>query len=111
MKMRKVFSFIWQCGTVLGYGLDDIRDSSPCRGWEFYSSQCTDLLWGPPSLYSMGIRSSFLGVKRLGCKADHLPPSSAEVKDVWSYTSTPPICLHGVAVKAQGQLYLYLYLY
>jgi hypothetical protein len=30
-----------------------------------------------------------LGVKRPGCEADHSPPSSAEVKNAWSYTSTP----------------------
>jgi hypothetical protein len=30
------------------------------------------------------------GVKRSGREADHSPPSSAEVKNVWSYTSTPP---------------------
>jgi hypothetical protein len=37
-----------------------------------------------------------LRVKWLGCEADHSPPSSAEVNNVWSYTSTPPIRLHGV---------------
>jgi hypothetical protein len=26
-------------------------------------------------------------------------PPSAEVKNAWSYTSTPPVCLHGVVVK------------
>jgi hypothetical protein len=31
-----------------------------------------------------------LGVKRLGREADNLPPSSAEVKNAWSYTSTLP---------------------
>jgi hypothetical protein len=31
-----------------------------------------------------------LGVKQLRYEADHLPPSSAEVKNAWSYTSTPP---------------------
>jgi len=31
----------------------------------------------------------FLGVKRPGHEADHSPPSSAEVKNAWSYTSTP----------------------
>jgi hypothetical protein len=30
-----------------------------------------------------------LGVKRLGREADHSPPTSAEVKNAWSYTSTP----------------------
>jgi hypothetical protein len=30
------------------------------------------------------------GVKRPRREADHSPPSSAEVKNAWSYTSTPP---------------------
>jgi hypothetical protein len=30
------------------------------------------------------------GVKRPGCEAGHSPPSSAEVKKMWIYTSTPP---------------------
>jgi len=29
------------------------------------------------------------GVKQPGCETDHLPPSSAGIKNVWSYTSTP----------------------
>jgi hypothetical protein len=62
------------------------------------------------------------GVKRLERQADHLPPSSAEVKNVWSYTTLPPyvfmawclmkhrINLHGMVVsQVQGQLYIYLY--
>jgi hypothetical protein len=36
-----------------------------------------------------------LGVKEPGREADYSPPASAEVKKAWSYTSTPPICLHG----------------
>jgi hypothetical protein len=53
-----------------------------------------------------------LGLKRPGRETDHLSPSSADVKSVWSYTSTPPIRLHGVVLslkEAQGQLYLFLY--
>jgi hypothetical protein len=38
------------------------------------------------------------GVKRSGREADHSPPSSAEVNE-WSYTSTPPIRLHGVVLS------------
>jgi hypothetical protein len=35
------------------------------------------------------------------------PPSRTEVKYAWSYTSAPPIRLHGVVLsEAQGQLYL-----
>jgi len=29
------------------------------------------------------------GLKRLFYEADHLPPSSAEFKNVWGYTSSP----------------------
>jgi hypothetical protein len=32
-------------------------------------------------------------VKRPGCEADHPPPSSAEVKNAWHYTSTPTYVL------------------
>jgi len=32
------------------------------------------------------------GAKRF----NHWPPSFAWVKNAWSYTSTPPICFHGV---------------
>ena len=34
--------------------------------------------------------------KRLGVVVSHSPPYTAEVKNEWSYTSTPSICLHGV---------------
>jgi hypothetical protein len=30
-----------------------------------------------------------VGIKRPGCEADHSPPSGAEVKNAWIYTSTP----------------------
>jgi hypothetical protein len=39
-----------------------------------------------------------LGVKRPGREADHSPPSSADVKNSWSYTSTPQMRLHGVVI-------------
>jgi hypothetical protein len=39
-----------------------------------------------------------LGVKRPGREADHSPPSSAEVNE-WSYTSTPPVRLHGLVLS------------
>jgi hypothetical protein len=39
--------------------------------------------------YPMGTRGSFRGVKRPGREADHSPPSSAEVRNAWSYTSSP----------------------
>jgi hypothetical protein len=42
-----------------------------------------------PASYPMGTKVSFLGVKRPGREADQSPPSSAEVKNTWGYTSTP----------------------
>jgi hypothetical protein len=42
----------------------------------------------PPIQWVAGALS--LGLKRPGREADHSPPSSAEVKNAWSYTSTPP---------------------
>jgi hypothetical protein len=38
-----------------------------------------------PASYPMGAAGSFPGGK-----ADHSPPTSAEVKNTWIYTSTPP---------------------
>jgi hypothetical protein len=38
-------------------------------------------------------------VKRAGRESDHSPPSIAEVKNAWSYTSTPRIPLHGVVLS------------
>jgi hypothetical protein len=41
----------------------------------------------------------FLGVKRPDREVDHSPPSSAEVKNAWSYTSTPLMLLRGVVLS------------
>jgi len=40
------------------------------------------ILWVPWALTT--------GIKWPGLEADHSPPSSAEVKNAWNYTSTPP---------------------
>jgi hypothetical protein len=40
-----------------------------------------------------------LGVKQPERDADHSPPSSSEVKNAWSYTSTLPIRLQGVVLS------------
>jgi hypothetical protein len=50
-----------------------------------------DGLWGPLSVFS-GQNVFF----SLWSKANHLPPSSKEVKNEWSYTSIPLICLYDV---------------
>jgi hypothetical protein len=86
-------------GIALGYSLDD----RVLGGWEFFSSPPRpERLWGPPCLLSPiqwvpGALS--LGVKRPVRETDHSPPSSAEVKNAWSYTATPPVRLHGVVLS------------
>jgi hypothetical protein len=74
-------------GIATGYGLDDggVEVRVPV-GSRIFSSPCRpDRLWGPPNLLSIG----YWGVKRPGREADTSPPTSAEVKKVWIYTSTP----------------------
>jgi hypothetical protein len=51
-------------------------------------------LRGPHSLLSSGALS--LMAKQLAHEADHSPPSSGAEVNVWSYTSTPSVCVHGV---------------
>jgi hypothetical protein len=61
----------------------------------------------PPIQWIPGALS--LGVKRPGLEADHSPPSSAKVKEEWSYTSTSQyacMVLCSVTKNAQGQPYL-----
>jgi hypothetical protein len=50
-----------------------------------------------PSQWVPGTLS--LGMKRPGREADNSAPSSAEVKNVWGYTSTPPTRLYGVVLS------------
>jgi len=65
--------------SILGMGIDGIfcLRHRIQTGSGAHSASCT-----------MGTGISYPGVKRLGREADHLPPSSAEVKNVWSCTST-----------------------
>jgi hypothetical protein len=47
--------------------------------------------YGPPEIcYPMGTEGSFPGGKAARREADYSPPTSAEVKKAWVYTSTPP---------------------
>jgi hypothetical protein len=75
-----------------GYGLHDpgFGVRAPV-GARIFTSPCRpDQLWGPPNFLSNGYQGFFPGVKWHGGEADHTPPSSAEVKEVWIFTSTPP---------------------
>jgi hypothetical protein len=52
-----------------------------------------------PQPMSIGGRGLFpWEVKRLGRESSHSPPTSAEVKIAWRYTSTPQIRFHSVVL-------------
>jgi hypothetical protein len=56
----------------------------------FFFRQCVQTGFGDhPASYQMGTRVIFSAVKRAERGADHSPPSSTEVMNAWSYTSTP----------------------
>ena len=48
----------------------------------------------PSSLLLSGYRCTSSGVRRPEREVYRSPPSSAEVTNEWSYTSTPPICVN-----------------
>jgi hypothetical protein len=80
-------------GIATGFGLDGRwgRSSSPGRvkNFVFSTSPRPDLeSTQPPIQWILGAAS--LAVKRLELEAEHSPPTSAEVKKIWIYTSTPP---------------------
>jgi len=58
----------------------------------------SDQIWDQPRLLFNKYRRSFLAVKRPE-RDVHSFPSSAEVKDEWSCTCSPPVCLHGLYNK------------
>jgi hypothetical protein len=65
-------------GSIPGRGR---RHLFPTRSRPVLGPTQSPIQWVPGSIYQ--------GVKRPGHEADHTPPSSAKVKNVWSYTSTP----------------------
>jgi hypothetical protein len=63
----------------------------------------------PPIQWVSGALS--LGVKRPGREANHSLPSSAEIKNAWSYIPLPQYSFMAwCSVNAQGQFYLYFYI-
>jgi hypothetical protein len=86
--------------------MDDCR-SIPGRGGNF-SLHC----WvqtgsgAHPASYPLGIRGSFLGVKWLDHEAGHSLPTSAQVRNAWSYMSTPPYILMAGVQQSKGYVFM-----
>jgi hypothetical protein len=84
-------------GIALEYGLDDrsSRVRFPTGAGDFsFHHRVQKVSGARPALYTVGTGGSFSG-----SEADHLLPSSAEVKIAWNYTSTPPIRLHDMVLS------------
>jgi hypothetical protein len=75
----------------MGYGLDDrgSRVRFPAGAGKFsLHHRVQNGSVAHSASYPMGSGALSLRVKRPGREADHSPPSSADVKNPWSYTST-----------------------
>jgi hypothetical protein len=87
-------------GIALGYGLDDRWfESWHGLGIFLFPTAFRPALRPTQSPIQWVSGALSLGVKQPGREADHSPPSSPAVKNVRSYTSTPPIRLHGVMLS------------
>jgi hypothetical protein len=86
-------------GMGTGYRLGDqgVRVRVLVETRIFTSPFRPDRLWGPPNLLSKPGTLSLV-VKRQGRVAGHSPPTSAEVKKIWIYTSTPPYAFTGTTL-------------
>jgi hypothetical protein len=105
----KTFKSNTSAGIALGYGLDDRWFESRQGLGIFLLTTASRPALGPtqpPIQWVPGALS--LGVNQPGREVDHLPPSSAEVKIVWSYTSTSQYAFMAwCPVKGEGQIHLY----
>jgi hypothetical protein len=83
-------------GTALGYGLDDrgsrVRFLAGAGNFSLHY-RVHNGSGAHSASYPMGTRGCFPGVKGAHL---HLVPRS---KNVWRYTSTPPIRLHGMVLS------------
>jgi hypothetical protein len=72
-------------GIALGYGLDDRQGLGI-----FLFTTASRTALGPTQPPIQRVRGALsLGVKRPERESDHSPPSNAEVRNAWSYTSIP----------------------
>jgi hypothetical protein len=87
-------------GIAMGYGLGDRRfDSRQELGIFLFTTASRPALGlTQPPIQSIPAALP-LRVKRPRREAYYSPASSTEVKNAWSYTSTPPIRLHGVVLS------------
>jgi hypothetical protein len=75
-------------------------EGSPARTGDFIFTTASRPGLGPTQPRIQRVPGALsVRVKWPGREADNPPPSSAEAKNVWSYTSTLPVRLHGVVLS------------
>jgi hypothetical protein len=85
---------------ALAYGLDDRGFESQQRLGIFSSPPRPDRLWSPPNFPSNEFQGFFpWGQSGRGVKLTTHFLVVARSNNEWNYTSTPPICLHGVVLS------------
>jgi len=99
---KQILEWEWRIRIViaLGYELDDWGFESLLGLGIFLLTTASRQALGPthpPIQWVLGALS--LGIKRPGRDAQHWHPSSAEVKNAWSYTCIPPVRFHGVVLS------------
>jgi hypothetical protein len=109
VKHRDNFIFLSRCGGIFSRNTDD-------RGFEsrkgprilLFTTVSRPALGHTQPLIQWVPGASSVGAQRSGREDDHSPPSSAEVKNAWSYTSHPQyVFMARCSEKAQGQFYPY----
>jgi hypothetical protein len=85
-------------------GLQAVRprnqSSSPGRVKNFLFSTSSILVLGPTQPFVQWVPGALSPrLKRPGREVDQSPATTAEMKGVWIYTSTPPIRIHSVVLN------------
>jgi hypothetical protein len=89
-----------------GYGYDGTGfESHPGKDNFSFPYNVQTFFKAHPSLLYNRYKSYFQREKRPQREANHSPPPRTEVKNEWSYTSTP---LYAFLMECRGTFYLYL---
>jgi hypothetical protein len=92
----EVYYYYYSCGSAVGiatdYGLDYQGVGVRITVGQESSPYLPDRLLGPPIQWVLGSLPppGGGGGEAAGLESGHLPPTSAKVKKMWIYTSTPP---------------------
>ena len=88
--MRLNWDSVADVATRLGGGWYGVRISAVLRDFSLFKKSRPAL--GPTQPLTQWVwGGSFMRVRRTGIQVVHSPPSSAEIKNAWSYTSTVPM--------------------